>query len=107
MGYHPDSLMKRYIALLSFTDQGIAHIADSPRRAEEFCAQAEAAGIKIRALYWTQGEFDGVLAFEAPDEESATALMLKLSAGGNVRTHTLRAFPREEIEPILSRSQAM
>ena len=77
--------MKRYIALLNFTDQGIAHIADSPRRAEEFCAQAEAAGIKIRALYWTQGEFDGVLAFEAPDEERFPPLRLAreaMEAGG-------------------------
>jgi uncharacterized protein with GYD domain len=64
---------------------------------------AEAAGVRIRALYWTIGEYDGLLSYDAPDEETATALMVKLSAAGNVKTHTLQAFAREGIERILAR----
>ncbi len=42
--------MKRFIALLNFTDQGRRAIKDSPKRADAFIADAAAAGIKINAL---------------------------------------------------------
>ena len=39
--------------------------------------------------------------FEAEDDETAASLAFSLSMLGNVRTETLRAFSREEIEKIL------
>ena len=77
--------MKRFITLLTFTKM------------------ATAAGCKVNALYWTVGGYDGLVSFDAPDEETATALMVKLSSAGDVKTHTLQAFPREGIERILQK----
>jgi uncharacterized protein with GYD domain len=92
----------RFITLLTFTEQGLAAIQKSPARADTFIEMADRAGCKVNALYWTVGGFDGILSLDAPDETTATALMIKLSSAGNVRTHTLRAFRREEIEGILA-----
>lgn len=96
--------MATYIALVDYTEQGIRNIQDSPKRSDAFTRQAEEAGIKIKDLYWTVGDHDGVVVFEAPDEIAASALMLSLSRGGNVRTRTLRAFDRTEMEQILSKT---
>ncbi|MGK0185900.1 MAG: hypothetical protein ACI9R3_001683 [Verrucomicrobiales bacterium] len=99
--------MRRYITLLTFTPQGASTIQDSPNRADAFTRTATAVGAKINALYWTTGGFDGVLSFDAPDDETAAALMVKLTSAGNVQTQTLQAFPREGIERILGKVSGM
>ena len=66
--------------------------------------QAEQAGVKVKDIYWTHGEHDGVLVFEAPNCKAAAALMLTLARKGNVRTRTLRAFGREEMQEILAKT---
>jgi uncharacterized protein with GYD domain len=40
---------------------------------------------------------------EAPDEHSATALNLSLSALGNIRTESLRAFSSEDMMKIVAK----
>ena len=47
---------------------------------------AETFGATVKELFWTQGRYDIVTIVEAPDEISATALNLSISALGNVRT---------------------
>ena len=49
------------------------------------------------------GPYDIVVLFEAPDDETATALALKVSALGNVRTTTMRAFTADEMSHIVER----
>jgi uncharacterized protein with GYD domain len=44
-----------------------------------------------------------VTVVEAPDELSATALNLSLSALGNIRTESLRAFSSEEMMKIVAK----
>jgi uncharacterized protein with GYD domain len=44
------------------------------------------------------GPFDGLIVFDAPDEETATALMLQLGSLGNVHTQTARAYKAAEME---------
>ena len=39
-------------------------------------------GVKVTDIYWTLGDHDGVLIFEAPDDETATTLLLHLAALG-------------------------
>jgi len=89
--------MATYVLLLKFTDQGIRNIKDTTRRAEAFRSIADKAGGKVKEVYWTLGQYDGVLIFDAPDEATATALGLNLGSLGNVRTQSLRAFSAEEI----------
>ncbi len=69
--------------------------------AEAFKAAAKKMGCKVTGVYWTLGVFDGVLVFEAPDDETATSLMLHLGSLGNVQTQTARAFTEPEMAKIL------
>jgi uncharacterized protein with GYD domain len=55
--------------------------------------------------FWTLGAFDGVLIFEAADEETATAAVLQLGSLGNVQTQTGRAFNTAEMEKILAQTK--
>jgi len=41
--------------------------------------------------------------FDAPDNETISAFMLKIGSLGNVKSHTLRAFRRNEMEKILAK----
>ena len=90
-----------YISTLKFTANGAQNIGESPKRAAAFTAAAKKLGVKVIHLYWTLGEFDGLILFEAPDDSTATSAMLSLAAQGNVKTTTARAFGRAEIEKVI------
>ena len=64
-------------------------------------ASAKKLGVKVTDIFWTLGPFDGLLVLEAPDDETATALMLHLGSLGNIQTQTARAFTASEMEKIL------
>jgi uncharacterized protein with GYD domain len=95
--------MVTYVVLSRFTDQGIRSAKDSPKRAEAFKRMAETFGATVKELFWTQGRYDVVAIIEAPDEISATALNLSISALGNVRTESLRAFSAAEMMTIVNK----
>ena len=95
--------MATYIVLSTFTDQGIRSVKDTTKRADAVKELARKMGIETKSLYWTVGQYDVVVTFEAPDDASLTALALAISSGGNVRTQTLRAFSREEMGGILGK----
>jgi uncharacterized protein with GYD domain len=95
--------MTTYVVLLNFTDQGVRNVKDTTKRAEAFKTMAKKAGISVRDIYWTLGQYDGVVILEAPDEATVTALGLNLCSLGNVRSQTLRAFSAEEMGRILGK----
>src|SRR5438477_12598903 len=95
--------MARYVSLIQFTDQGIRNIKDTIKRGEAAIAEAEKMGIKIIEEFWTMGAYDVVALFEAPDDETVSAFMLKNGALGNAQSQTLRAFRKEEMEGILAK----
>jgi uncharacterized protein with GYD domain len=75
--------MARYISLFRFADQGIRNIKDTVKRGD--------------------AAYDGVVLFDAPDDETMTAFVCKISSLGNVKTETLHALGKEEMEGILSK----
>ena len=93
--------MATFITIIHFTEQGVKTIRDTCERATGFKAAAQKMGVNVTGLYWTLGAFDGVLVYEAPDEESATAALLHLGSLGNVRTQTSRAYDVGEMQKIL------
>jgi uncharacterized protein with GYD domain len=95
--------MVTYIVLANFTDQGIKNAKDSPKRAEAFRQMAKTFGVTVKDIFWTQGRYDIVTVVEAPDEFSATALNLSLSALGNIRTESLRAFSAADMATIVGK----
>ncbi|MGF1448964.1 MAG: GYD domain-containing protein [Opitutales bacterium] len=95
--------MKTFIALLTFTERGIAGIQNSPARAGDFAKSAEKLGIAVKQQYWTVGAYDGVLIFEAPDDEAAAAALLSLGASCNVRSQSLLAYEESAFSAILGK----
>ena len=95
--------MATYISTIKFTQQGIKDIDHTTKRAAIFKAKAKKLGAKIKEIYWTLGDHDGVLIFDAPDDETATALLLHLGAMGNVHTSTCRAYTAAEMEKIVAK----
>ena len=94
--------MPTFVALLSFTDQGIKTVKDTVQRAEAATALGKRLGANIKELFWTLGPYDVVAVVEAPDDETATRFLLAVGSQGNVRTLTMRAFGRDEMTRILA-----
>lgn len=95
--------MGTYIALITETQHGEKHFDDTLSRAAKFRDEVSALGVTVRDTYWTLGECDGILIFDAPDDETAAVALHKLTGAGAVRTRTLRAFNAEQMEGILKR----
>jgi uncharacterized protein with GYD domain len=55
-------------------------------------------------IYWTLGPYDIVTIVDFPDDETATAALLRLAEAGNIRTTTLRAFDRDSLRGIIDKS---
>jgi uncharacterized protein with GYD domain len=95
--------MATYIALCNFTDQGIRNIKETTHRAEMVEAAGRKAGVTVKSILWTLGSYDLVAQFEAADEAAITAFGLAIGMQGNVRTQTMRAFTRDEMNAILAK----
>ena len=93
--------MATFISTIKFTQQGIASIDESTKRATAFKTAAKKLGVKVTNIYWTLGEYDGLLILEAPDDEMAMNVLLHLSSLGNVHTTTMRAFTAAEMDKII------
>ena len=95
--------MATFVFLASFTDQGIRNVKETIGRAESFKQMAAMAGIRVKSIYWTLGQHDLVAICDVPEDEDATALSLSLSARGNIRCETLRAFSFDDMKKILTK----
>jgi len=92
--------MSTFISLVSFTDQGIRNVKESPKRAEAVKAMAKKLSVTIKEFYWTLGHYDLVVVMEG-DDEAVTSTLLKIGSLGNVRSETLRAFSAAEMGRIV------
>ena len=95
--------MPHYVTLMRWTTQGIAGLPAWRERVEEGERVIESAGGKLVGVYVTLGRYDVVEIFDAPDDEVAVEILLKLQRFGAEQTETLRAFTREEAEDIIRR----
>jgi uncharacterized protein with GYD domain len=96
--------MARFVILIDWTEQGVGNFKDSVDRYEAAQQQFESMGVRFEQIYWTLGSHDIVSVVEAPDGETLAAALLKLSAAGNLRTTTLRAFNAEEMRGIIAKA---
>jgi len=64
--------MATFITNIKFSQQGIKDIDHTTKRAAIFKAEAKRMGVKVKDIYWTLGDHDGLLILEAPDDETAT-----------------------------------
>ena len=95
--------MATYIALVSFTEQGIRSIKQTTERAKALSAAATKLGVKVKDTYWTMGQYDAVLVADAPNDEAMTTWALSAGSLGNIRTQTMRAYSADEMNKILAK----
>jgi uncharacterized protein with GYD domain len=96
--------MPHYVILGNWTEQGIRNFRETPQRADAYTQLVEQLGGKVHNVYWTQGAHDIVSILEAPDDEAMAAISLALGSRGAIRTTTLRAFTRQEVESIIAQA---
>jgi uncharacterized protein with GYD domain len=88
--------MATYLSLFNWTEQGIRTVKESPKRLESTKKAIKNLGGELKAFYMLQGQYDGVLIFDAPNDQALTKFLLSIGTAGNVRTTSLRAFTEEE-----------
>jgi uncharacterized protein with GYD domain len=101
--HNKGGVMAHYVLLLNWTDQGIRNVKETVKRAADARQLVERSAGKIGECFWTLGPYDLVLTAEAPDDETMTAISIKLGMLGNVKTTTMRAFGDAEMEKIIQR----
>ena len=96
--------MPTYVTLINWTDQGVKAFKDTVDRFEAASEAMSGLGVTFKDVYWTLGSYDIVGILEAPDDESATAALLRVAGSGNVRTTTLRGFDIEETRAVIAKA---
>jgi len=94
--------MSEYIMLFRYTQQGLQNIKDAPNRIKNIKKLFEQNGAKVKTLYAVLGQYDTVCIAEAPDDETMAKISLQISAQGNVKGETLRAFSEEQTVKLIS-----
>lgn len=92
--------MPTYIALVDYTQDGVANIKDSPDRLDEAKALAESLGGEFD-WYLTFGKHDAVAIGEFPDDETYAQFALAVASQGAVATETLKAFDEAEYRDVI------
>jgi uncharacterized protein with GYD domain len=90
-----------YVSLMRWTSKGVAGLPAWRERVEDGERIVNEAGGSLVGVYVTLGRYDVVEIFEAPDDDVAMEILMKLNPYGAEHTETLRAFTREEAEEVI------
>ena len=94
--------MPMFIGMLSWTDQGIRSVKDTPKRVQAAKEAAKKFGVEIKHLFLTTGEFDILVILEASDGDKVAKFAMASASQGNIRTRTVRAWPENEMVRLIS-----
>jgi uncharacterized protein with GYD domain len=94
--------MPSYIVLLSWTQQGVENIKQSPSRLDAARKAFTDMGAELKQIFLVMGRYDFVAVVEAPDDETVAKVALALGSKGSVRSETLRAFTEDEYRKIIA-----
>ena len=95
--------MAKYLIHARYTGEGIPGLikdSASGRRADVQAA-VKALGGKVEAFYYAFGDDDAVAILDLPNNISAAALTLNISASGAVRIRTTPLLTVEEVDQAL------
>ena len=95
--------MPLFVSLSNWTDQGVRNAKGSVERAKNFIAMAEKAGCKVHHFVYTMGPYDMVTIFEAPNGQTASAMVMAVATLGNVRTVSMPAYSMDEMAGVFSK----
>lgn len=90
--------MPLYMLQFAYTSDAWATLAKNPAdRSHNVRQLAEKLGGRLVGLYYCFGEYDGVVLVEAPDDTTATAMVIAAVSPGHVKaTRTTRLMSVEE-----------
>lgn len=94
--------MPTYISLITYTQQGIQKIKESPKRLDAAKKLLKELGGELKQFYLTMGSYDIVVVAEAPNDETVAKFVLAVGSAGNIRTTTLKAFTEAEFRKIIA-----
>ena len=94
--------MSTYIALMNYTDKGMANIQQSPGRLDKARALLREMDGDFRQVFLTMGGYDLIVIYDAPDDATSARFVLRLGMLGYVRTTTLKAFPEAAYREIIA-----
>jgi uncharacterized protein with GYD domain len=89
--------MPKYLMLTNLTDEGRKSLEQNPELITEINKEVELMGVKVIAQYALLGPYDFVNIIEAPRDEIAAKLAIRLSAKGTMQPLTLPAMTVEEL----------
>jgi uncharacterized protein with GYD domain len=99
--------MATFICFLNWTDQGAKNAKDSDKRSQAARTVAEKLGGRLLSAYVTTGQYDVVATLEFPDGDAMAKFAAAISAAGNARTTTVRAFKPEEFAKLAAAGAAL
>ena len=77
--------MPLYMTQVSYTSEASAALTHNPEdRSEVFGRLAEAMGGRLLSWYYTFGEYDVLVIYEAPDQSTTAAMVLAATAPGHL-----------------------
>ena len=98
--------MPKYLIEASYTLEGIKGLqsAGGSSRRDAVAKVAESVGGRLEILYFGFGDHDVYTVVDLPDNASATAVALAVSASGAVTTRTTVLVTPEEVDAAAKRS---
>jgi uncharacterized protein with GYD domain len=97
--------MAYYLQLVTLTDEGRKAFQENPDWIKEVNQDIERMGAKILTQYALLGQYDFVYIIEAPSDEVAAKLSIRLSAKGTIQPMTLAAIPMTSLVDALRKDQ--
>jgi uncharacterized protein with GYD domain len=94
--------MPTFILALSWTDQGIRTVKDSPKRLGAGKELAKKMGVELKQTYLTSGDQDLLVILESANGDNVAKFALALGAMGNVRSKTARAWNEAEMTKLIA-----
>jgi len=91
-----------FVCMISWTDQGIRAVKDSPKRAKAARAMAKKVGVEMKELYLTSGDSDLLVFLEASNGDNVAKFAMAAGSLGSVRTRTFRAWTEAEYQKLIS-----
>ena len=89
--------MSIYLMLTTLTDAGRKALQEDPEFLKDINKEVEHMGVKILDQYALLGPYDFVNILEAPSNEAATKLSIRLSSKGLMQTLTLAAINLDDL----------
>ena len=101
--------MSFYLMRFSYTPEAWARLIKKPEdRRQVARAVVEKLGGKLHGFWYGFGEHDGYVLIEAPDNVSAAAFSVGISAGGSIRSaETTVLLTVEEAIEMLEKAQGV